>query len=534
MKKLKCLSLLICLCLLLQCGTLPVSASQTQDTQTIPAEDDANQESSAGAFGTVCVQNGCRTIDGMVPLAGSEKKLDTALSAFLYETNTGTVVYSYNPDTRVHPGSLAKIVLAMVVLENCELDEVVTVTEGIQSYIPASATHLEPEYLKSNEHISVGDLLYGVLLVNANDAAVALAHHVSGTTDAFLTLMNNWVKLAGCTDTEFGNISGLYTAVSYTTARDMTRILLKAMENEDFMEISGTISYTIPATDLAAERELTTRNYFLDNSVIPDFYDTRVKGGFQSYHEQTGASIACIATNAKDTDTGTDEAQDATEGTEAAQDGTESAAPEETGAAVSSMTFIAVVLGGTRVYAENGWSVVSYGNFNEMSDLLKLGFNNYKVNRIVYEGMSFNSFTVAGGESDAVGQAAVNIDSVVPSGTQMTNLIMSYSVAGGGLTAPIAKNQLIATVQIKYRECVIAEAEVYAMSAVKAADATGVTIYSTAGESGSGNSGILSAVGTVCVIVLGVVGAYLGFNAYMRNRARARRRRRRAERRRNR
>lgn len=538
MKKLKCLSLLICLCLLLQCGMLPVSASETQTTETIPAEDDANQTSTAGAFGTVCVQNGCRTIEGMVPLAGSEKKLDTAVSAFLYEVNTGTVIYSYNPDTRVHPGSLAKIVLAMVVLENCELDEVVTVTEGIQSYVPASANTLGPEYLKSNEHISVGDLLYAVLLTNANDAAVALAHHVSGTTDAFLTLMNNWVKLAGCTDTEFGNISGLWTAVSYTTARDMARILMKAMENEDFMEISGTASYTIPATDLAAERALTTTNYFLDNSVIPDFYDTRVKGGFQSYHEQTGASIACIATNATATDTtdttdttdSTEETQDTTQATETAQE----ESTEEVEAAVTSMTFVAVVLGGTRVYAENGWSVVSYGNFNEMSDLLKLGFNNYKVNRIVYEGMSFSSFTVAGGECNAVGQAAVNIDSVVPSGAQMTNLIMSYSVVGGGLTAPIAKDQLIATVQIKYRECVMAEAEVYAMSAVKATDATGVTVYSTAGESSSGSSGFLSAVGTVCVIVLGVVGAYLGFNAYMRNRARARRRRRRAERRRNR
>lgn len=534
MKKIKCLSLLLCLCLLLQCIPHPASATETQST-TEAAETTAaanpSQEAATGAFGTVCVQNGCRTIEGMVPLAGSEKKLDTAQSAFLYEVNTGTVVYSYNPDTKVHPGVLAKIVLAMIVLENCEMDDVVTVTEGIQSYLPASAHTMLPEKLKSNEHMTVGDLLHGVLMINANDAAVALAHHVAGSTTSFLTLMNNWVKQIGCTNTEFGNISGLYTNVSYSTARDMAKIVQEAIKNEDFMEIFGTATYTIPATDLADERSIKTQNYFLDKSVVPDFYDTRVKGGMQSYSEQTGASIVCVATNAVDSGTD-DDAEDATEST--MEDVTEQSVDETITVKDTSMTFIAVVLGATRVYAANGWSTLSYGNFNEMTDLLKLGFNNYKVNRIVYDGMALSPFTVAGGECNAVGQAVVDIDSVVPSGAQMTNLIMSYSVMGGGLSAPIAKDQLIATMQIKYRECVLAEAEVYSMGAVKASDSTGVTIRSTAGQRSTGGSGFLSVIGTICTIVLGLAAVYLTFNAYMRSRIKARRRKRREARRRNR
>lgn len=521
MKKIKCFSLLLSLSLFLQCVFLPVFAAETQDTAQATEATDAMQGGSSEVsqadmpFGTASIQNGCRTIEGMVPLAGSEKKLDTAQSAFLFEVNTGTVVYSYNPDAKVHPGVLAKIVLAMVVLENCELDDVVTVTEGIQSYLPAGANAMDAnvkgqEKLKSNEHITVGDLLYGTILVNANDAAVALAHHVSGTTNAFLTLMNNKVKQLGCVNTEFGNISGLYTAVSYSTARDMTKIMLAAIENETLKEIMGTASYTIPATDLAGERSLKTFNYMMEKSVVPDFYDTRVKGGMQSYSEQTGASLVCYATNAKD----------AEEGEEV----------DNTGA----LTFIGVVLGATRTYEENGWQVKTYGNFNEMTDLLKLGFNNYKVNRIVYDGMSLSQFSVAGGESNAVGQAVVNIDSVVPDKAQMTNLIMNFSVEGGGLSAPIAKNQLIATMQLKYRDCVLAEAEVYSMGEVKAAANTGVTIRSTAAKSDGGGSGFLSVIGTICVIALGLAALYLTFNAYMRNRMRARRRRRRAERRRNR
>ena len=205
MKKKRFLSVFLCLCLMIQCLPLSVGAAQSQDeTQAAGASEAYPQETQPAAFGTVCVLNGCRTIEGMNPLAGSERKLDTAQSAFLYEVNTDTVVYSYNPDAKVHPGTLAKIVLAVIVLQNCKMEDQVTVTEGIQSYLPGGATRIN---LKSNEHISVGDLLYALLLYNANDAAVALAHHVAGSTDSFLTLMNNWVKQIGCPNTEFGNIS---------------------------------------------------------------------------------------------------------------------------------------------------------------------------------------------------------------------------------------------------------------------------------------------------------------------------------------
>ena len=80
----------------------------------------------------------------------------------------------------------------------------------------------------------------------------------------------------------------------------------------------------------------------------------------------------------------------------------------------------------------------------------------------------------------------------------------------------------------------MAEAEVYSMGDVKEADKTGVTIRSTAVRSDADDSGIMSVIGTICVIVLGLAVGYLAFNAYMRSRMRARRRKRRADRRRNR
>lgn len=495
MKKTRCLSLLLSVLLVMQCVLLPVSAD-TEPTQTEAVQQIAENQSTEIPFGSVCIQKGCRTINGQSPLAGMERKLETAQAAFLYEYQTDTVVYAYNPDLKLHPGTLAKIVMALIVIENCGMDDLVTVTEGIQSYVPAGVNKVQSESLKSNEEIKVRDLLYALLLINANDAAVALAHHVSGTTDAFLELMNKRVKQMGCTNTEFGNVSGLYTAQSTSTARDMARIVQTAIKNETFCEIFGAKSYQIPDTNLVQGRkEFKTQNYMIDDSTLQDFYDDRVTGGMQSYYESYGASIVCTAE-------------------------------------AKGMSYIAVILGATRTFAENGWQPKNYGNFNEMSDLLDYAFSSFKVNRIIYDGMALSSFKVNGGECNVVGQATVNVDSVVPANAQMKNIQLNYTAVGGGLSAPIKKDQLIATLEVVYRNSVLTELEVFAMSDVQPADKTGVTIRSAATKEASGSSGFLSALGTICVIVLGAAIAYLTFNAYMRNRIRARRRKRRAQRRR--
>lgn len=496
MKKVKFLSLMLSVLLLAQSVFIPVAAeAETMQTEPTETEQVLTVQTENLPFGTVCIQKGCRTINGMAPLAGAEKKLETAQAAFLYEANSDTVVYAYNPDLKLHPGTLAKIVMALIVVENCGMDDLVTVTEGVQSYVPAGVNTIKPG-LKSNEEIKVKDLLYSLLLINANDAAVALAHHVSGSSAAFLELMNKRVKQMGCTNTEFGNVSGLYTAVSNSTARDMARIVVEATKNANFKEIFGAKSYQIPDTNMIQGRaEFKTQNYMIDDSTIQDFFDSRVTGGFASYYESYGASIVCTAE-------------------------------------YKNMNYVAVILGATRTFAENGWQPVNYGNFNEMSTLLEYGFNNFKTNRIIYDGMALSTFKVNGGECNAVGQANVNIDSVVPVNAQMKNIQMNYKAVGGGLSAPIKKDQLIATLEVVYRTSVLAEVEVYAMSDVRPADKTGVTIRSAAVEGSKATPGFLSTLGTICVVVLGIAIAYVTFNAYMRTRIRARRRKRRAQRRR--
>lgn len=493
MKKIKFLSLLLTLCIALQCMAAPVFAA---DAEPIPATTAATEQTAPTEppFGTVSIQEGCRTIEGMIPLGGNDRRLDTAVAAFAYEVTTGTVVYSYNPDIKVSPGTLAKIVNALVVIENAELDDIVVVRDAIQSRVPGSAHRLSPQ-LKSGEQLTVKDLLYGMMLEGANDAAVALAEHVAGTTEAFKLMMNQRVLQMGCTSTEFGNISGLDTATNVSTARDMARIVKEAIKNETFVEIFGTRTYTIPATNLVEEREFRTDNYLIDEGTITQFVNTNVTGGLASRTEQSGASIACTGE-------------------------------------YKGMQVVFVVLGCTRVMQENGWSVKTYGNFEEVTELIKYVFNNFKVNKIIYDGMAVNQWTVAGGESHVVGQSTVDVDSVVPKDASMDNLIMKYTVVDKGLSAPIKKDDLIATVSIWFRNSCLTEVELFAMGDVKASANSGVTVHGNAVNTGRG--GFLSVLGTICVIILGLVIVYLAFNAYMRSVIRNRRRRRRAERKRSR
>ena len=489
------------------CLALPVSALSDQMLETVAVTEEtapsqpqtsSNVAIQSGSvsqlpFGQASILEGCHTIDGMKPLAGSERRLATSQAAFAYEANSGTVIYSYNPDVKLATGTLSKIVTALVAIENCEMDEIVTCSEGIQSKVPGSSQKVN---LKSLEKLTVEDLLHCLLLQSANDAAVALAEHVAGTTTAYVELMNQWAKKHGCVNTEFGNISGLDTAVSYTTARDMARIMTEASKNAEFVRISGTIKYTVPATEMAEERKLVTTNYMIDNTNIPQFLDTKVKAGLASTTDASGSSIAVMAEH-------------------------------------NNMKLICVTMGALRTYdAEESWRVESYGNFNEMQELLEYLYSGFKVNRILYDGQALNQFTVIGGESDVVGGPYVGYDTVLPIDCSMDNLYMQYNAVQGGYTAPIKKGEMIATVAITYRNSCVAEAEIYALNDVVKAEDSGVAIRSTAVKAENNMDGVLGFVGTAGILIAGGFGLYLLYNAYRRAKKRVQRRRRRASRRR--
>lgn len=461
-------------------------------------ETEATTPQVTAEFGYVCINNGCRTIDGMVSLMGNEYMCETARGVFVFEKNTETVVYSHNPDLKMSPGTLVKVVTALVAIEHCSMDEVVTAKEAIQSRVPGSAQRMSPQ-LKSGEQMTVGDLLHALLMSSANDAAVALAEHVAGTTEAYKQMMNDRVKAMGCTNTEFGNISGLDNVTHYSTARDMARIVMEASCNETLTQIWGTEKYTIPATNMTEEeRVLKTNNYLISDLTLQQFKDPRVTGGLAAYHETSGAGIVCT-TKYRD------------------------------------MELVCVILGATRQYMENpSWMVKSYGNFNEVNDLVQYIYDNYKVNRVIYEGQALRQFSVAGGESDVVGMPKVSYDSVLKKDTQLNNLNLKFSVTGGGLKAPVKRDQKIATVEVWYRNSCLMEAELFAMSDIKDSMNSGLSIQGQGSQAGKANMDFLSVVSIIVVIILVPIVVYLVYNNVRRAIARNNRRRRSRSRRRSR
>lgn len=466
---------------------LPAAAQEsTEETQYVVV--DGPSANSDLAYGSVCILNGCRTIDSYVPLAGSDRMLDTAQAAFAFERNTGTLVYAYNPDAKLPVGGLAKMVTVLLALEYCDLTEVLTVSNNKR--FPSGQAHVS---LKNEEQLTVEDLVNCAILGNASDACVVLAERVAGNSDGMVTLMNNRVRQMGCTSTNFTNVYGGDSGSAYTTARDMARILIECLKNETMKNLLSGTTYTVPATNRSEERTVESSNYFVYSKNITKFYDSRVTGGFQSYSEGTGACVVWTASS-------------------------------------HNMDMIFVVLGSTRTYYENGWQVKSYGNFEEAQTLMNYVYNNFKANRVLYDGQALKQFSVKNGDCDLVAEPHLDQDSILPNDAQMDNLIMEYTDMG--LTAPISKGDMVATVEVWYRSTCLMESELYAMQDVRTTADSGLEVLGGADRNGS-DSHLSRYALFICGAILVIVGGYLGVNYLLRMRRRARVRRHRAQRGRN-
>lgn len=500
MKKKWILCLLLTLSILMSALSVPAAAAGTTTsateeyvapTETVP-DPDATVPASDVPFGSVSQFYGCRTIDGEKPLGGSDRMLEGSQAAFVYEVNTQTVVYAYNPDLELRPGALSKIVTALIAIERCKMDDVVVVSSRNISRLPAGSIN---KNLKEAEELTVGDLVYCLILEQANDAAIAIAEHIAGNMNAFVQLMNQRVLEMGCSHTSFANVHGLDNAEQHTTARDLAKIVTEAVKNETFREVFATVSYTVPATNRSEERKLLTTNYLIDNHILQVYMDDRVTGGMQTYvSAASGAGLVCTAKSRDE-----------------------------------KMNYVMVVLGCPRTYTERG-TVEKYGNYDDMQDLIQYVFNNFKINRILYEGQAFEQFPVIGGESNVVAEVQVNIDTILPVNAHMENLIREFDIIGGP-TAPLEKGQKIGTMQLWYRESCLTEAELFAMEAVKSSDASGLSIRGLTNDN-SDSSGFGRIVWIVCLSIIVPVAGYLVINSYLRQRRRAQRRRRRAGRRR--
>ena len=184
--------------------------------------------------------------------AGIDEAEMTANAIMLLDQDTGTVLYEKNPDAVIAPASTTKIMTALVALDHVQLADEVTV--GAEVSVSGSLMGLKP-----GQTVTVETLLYGMFLSSGNDAAVALAVKVAGSTDQFAVLMNQKAAELGMASTNFVTVSGLDWDGHQTTVRDMAKLAQYAAGNETIMKIASSKTYNATTVDK-------TTNFNLENT----------------------------------------------------------------------------------------------------------------------------------------------------------------------------------------------------------------------------------------------------------------------------
>lgn len=189
-------------------------------------------------------------------------------AVMLLDATTGQVLFEQNADEVLRPASTTKIMTCIIALENSDLDEIVTVgPEG--DWTGSGYSLLGTKY---GEEIVMKDLLTGLMMVSGNDAAEAVAVHIAGSVDAFANMMNRKARDLGMSNTNFVNPHGVDKDEHEVSTRDMSKLALYAMQNEEFMKIVGLETYDMPKTNKNQARTIKNTNALL-RSDNEDYYE---------------------------------------------------------------------------------------------------------------------------------------------------------------------------------------------------------------------------------------------------------------------
>ena len=411
--------------------------------------------------GDASIQNGCNTIDGQVPSCGSDPALGTALSTMLYEVNTGTVVYSRNPDAQVAPAALVKIMTALVVLDHADISETLTVTESALATVPKLYQSLS---LVPGEQFTVDQMLYAIVVASSHDAAAVLAEHIAGSQGEFVRMMNEKAAELGCTGTHFVNVHGLSEEEQLTTARDMTKMLLAGQSDPRFMEYFGTMSYRIAATEHSDVRRVESSNLLMSYK-SEQYYDKRVIGGRIGIIDDQRRSVAAIAEN-------------------------------------DEFRYILVVLGAEVTYRPGTDIITQFGNYEEAKQLLRLGFDQSDTYQVLYEGQSLANYSVIDGDSMVSLGPTKERSVVLPKGLTFADLTIHLGVSDGSITAPLEKGDEVTDIQMWFGNVCVAQSPVVTLNSV---DRVGSVRQL---ENSKDTIDVMKILGTILTVAL-IIGALL-------------------------
>lgn len=164
--------------------------------------------------------------------------------ALLFEIDNKKILYSERANEQLYPASTTKIMTAYLALKYGKLEDYVTVSKNATDVPSDSST----AYLQVGDVLTLEDLLYALMLPSGNDSAVAIAEHISGSTEEFVALMNEEANKLGASNTHFTNPHGYQDKEHYTTAYDLYLIFNECIKNQDFLHIISSANWTTRIT----------------------------------------------------------------------------------------------------------------------------------------------------------------------------------------------------------------------------------------------------------------------------------------------
>lgn len=354
-------------------------------------------------------------LGALAPAALADEEFTvSATSAILMDADTGEILYEMAPDERRYPASITKVMTGLLTVEAIESGKLskgnmISLQSDLYTGIGEGGS---TQGLQAGEVMSVWDLLNCALIPSANEACNALASAVSGDIPTFVEQMNKRAAQLGMTNTHFVNTHGYHDDAHYTTARDVAVMCQEAMSHPMFREIVSSVSYTVPATNLHAERVLHDTNALISNAKVQGYlyqYAIGIKTG------STPEAGMCLA----------------------------SAAQKD------HRTMIGVILGGKN-WMKNG-EVIPDNYFSESRRLLEHGFNDFSRKTVLdsIEPIETIAVSLCAQQDYVTVQPASSIEATLPNDLDPTLFERKVTVPEA-LEAPIQKGQVLGSLTVSY------------------------------------------------------------------------------------